>query len=306
MSLVGQTGFATDARVAREAFLAACAQAGLAPIRHDPDRGSGPPADTARLGAPGARHLLVLCSAAGGRGGFAGAGFVTAMLAGPLRRLMPRGVAAVLVHALNPLGPVWPALPDQPSQRARAAPGAEESWTSTLLANADKRFRDYARVSEQAMRGEGARMPDPAFGAATLAAIADAHCRDAERAVLIDMRPGPGRLGAVDILAGAPAASAAAMRARDWFSAQPAPLPPGGAAPSGGLARHLGAAEATPLIAEIGTRAQETVLGRLAADGPAKPAVDPLPANPEWRAAVLSKGEALIARAIARLASPSD
>lgn len=103
--------FAADYAAARAKFLAACAARGLAveshahPTHHGP---AGEPlaVDVALLGPADASAALVITSGTHGAEGFCGSGCQVALLADDAfaAYVARRGVAVILVHALNPWG----------------------------------------------------------------------------------------------------------------------------------------------------------------------------------------------------------
>ena len=106
-----QACFAPDYAAARERFLGACEAAGLEITTHrNPHpgpRGEALAADVAWAGSPNAQGVLVLISATHGAEGFCGSACqLDWLLAGGPERL-PRDVAVLLVHAINPHGFAW-------------------------------------------------------------------------------------------------------------------------------------------------------------------------------------------------------
>lgn len=96
---------------AREKFLAACSRAGLR-IKHHvhPERGVDGEElaiDVARLGAPGARRVMLLSSAAHGVEGYAGSAIQIGLLHPDGALPLSTDAAVVLIHALNPYGFSW-------------------------------------------------------------------------------------------------------------------------------------------------------------------------------------------------------
>lgn len=308
--MLSDRGFPTDVEAARESFLIAADRAGL---RVDSLEGeAGRPyatLDWVRLGAPAAPRLLIIGTGAVGRGSFAAAGALTHLLDGPIRRLLPAGVQALLVHAANPVGPLWPVhdlapAPPFPLRASRLAQ-EEESWTSALLANAERRFRDYQRASrlaaEEAEREQGG-VYRPAFSDAALDFILAGLETLPRRVAILDIRPGLGRFGELEVRAAAPAASDAALRAHDVFGAE---LPGQGDLPRalGGVAERLTGVETAPAVAEIGTRSAEgPLLGAIGGMMGGLHGGDPIAANPAWKESFLGHATALTRRAINRLA----
>jgi hypothetical protein len=105
--------FAPSYQAARAQFLAAAAAAGLPVTSHPhplPGRdGEALAIDVVRAGPDDAAAVLLVSSACHGVEGFCGSGVQHALLedAGLLADAAARGVAVVLVHALNPYGFSW-------------------------------------------------------------------------------------------------------------------------------------------------------------------------------------------------------
>ncbi len=107
-----ETGFfSKDYGTARGRFLDACAEAGAVIESHRaPARGpAGEPlfAEVAWLGPPRAERVLVTISATHGVEGFCGSGVQLGWLEAGLHKEMPKGVALLQIHAINPYGFAW-------------------------------------------------------------------------------------------------------------------------------------------------------------------------------------------------------
>ncbi|QQS12426.1 MAG: M14 family metallopeptidase [Rhodospirillales bacterium] len=103
--------FAADYPEAREKFLAAARIAGAATSRYDnpvkgPDGGSLS-TDVAWLGPDDADKVVVTISSTHGVEGFCGSGAQVDWLMRRGASALPRGVAALFVHAINPYGFAW-------------------------------------------------------------------------------------------------------------------------------------------------------------------------------------------------------
>lgn len=103
--------FSKDYAEARRKFRAAAAKAGavLKSYPH-PEKGPGGEdlaTDVARIGSPSAKRVLLIQSATHGVEGFCGSGAQIAWLRGGDWKRLPKGVAVVLVHAINPFGFAW-------------------------------------------------------------------------------------------------------------------------------------------------------------------------------------------------------
>lgn len=127
---------------ARTKFLAAC-DAAYIPVQAVAGRATGSEddrrtiyADLARFGSPSADRLLIMAPAEGGNSAFVSAGLMTALVQEKLYRFLPRDVALVVIHAINPKGPLWPG-PEVPST------DQEQDWQSDVLANAEARYQSH-------------------------------------------------------------------------------------------------------------------------------------------------------------------
>jgi len=103
--------FSADYGEAREKFLRAAASAGgaLGSLLH-PERGPGGAAlhcDAAWFGPRSAERVLVLISGTHGIEGFCGSGVQTGWLNRGEAARLPRDVAALVIHAVNPHGFAW-------------------------------------------------------------------------------------------------------------------------------------------------------------------------------------------------------
>jgi hypothetical protein len=103
--------FARDYAHARQKFLAAAESAGLKVASYrNPANGPAGEAlytDVVRVGPARAERILLFNSATHGVEGFCGSGIQVGWLRSGEWRRLPRGVGAVLVHAINPHGFAW-------------------------------------------------------------------------------------------------------------------------------------------------------------------------------------------------------
>lgn len=103
--------FAADYRTARTLFLTAARAAGaaLTSITHSDNgpAGEAMAIDLAWFGPADAERVLVLVSGTNGVTGFCGSGAQVDWMAGGGPAALPTGVAALVVHALNPYGFAW-------------------------------------------------------------------------------------------------------------------------------------------------------------------------------------------------------
>lgn len=106
-----ESAFGADYHGARASFLEAATAAGAriahyACPAHGP-RGEALHTDTAWLGDPAARKVLMVLSGTHGVEGFCGSGFQVHWLRSGLHEKLPAGTAVLFVHALNPYGFAW-------------------------------------------------------------------------------------------------------------------------------------------------------------------------------------------------------
>ena len=103
--------FSKDYAEARRKFLAACKAARLKPVSwRNPASGPAGEAlytDVVRIGSPAAARVVLVNSATHGVEGFCGSGIQIGWLRSGDWRRLPKGVAVVLVHAINPHGFAW-------------------------------------------------------------------------------------------------------------------------------------------------------------------------------------------------------
>lgn len=103
--------FARDYRGARAKFLEACLGAGLEPetFENPAPAPDGRPvyADVVAAGPADAENVLLATAGTHGVEGFCGSGAMVGWLRSREDRLLPPGVRAVLVHAVNPHGFAW-------------------------------------------------------------------------------------------------------------------------------------------------------------------------------------------------------
>ncbi|MSP88546.1 MAG: DUF2817 domain-containing protein [Alphaproteobacteria bacterium] len=103
--------FARDYADARRKFLAAAKGAGLKVASYaNPNKGPAGEdlfTDVVRIGSPAAKRLVLVNSATHGVEGFCGSGIIVSWLRSGQWKSLPRGVAMVLVHAINPHGFAW-------------------------------------------------------------------------------------------------------------------------------------------------------------------------------------------------------
>jgi len=103
--------FARDYAEARRKFLAAAKTAGLKVTSFEnPARGPAGETlhtDVIRIGSPAATRFVLTNTATHGVEGFCGSGATVGWLRSGEWKRLPRGVAMVMVHAINPHGFAW-------------------------------------------------------------------------------------------------------------------------------------------------------------------------------------------------------
>ena len=103
--------FRPDYQSARAAFLVAAQGCGavLESVSHPEPGPDGQPiaTDVAWIGPRDAERVMVVLSGTHGVEGFCGSGAQLHWLLGPGPAALPRGIAALLVHAVNPFGFAW-------------------------------------------------------------------------------------------------------------------------------------------------------------------------------------------------------
>lgn len=290
------TCFSADAAEARRRFLSACDRVGLRVDSHA-SHGTDQPAwcDVTRLGSPDARRVVVLCSAAGGPAGMLGCGAALGVLTQGGYRDLPREVALVLVHAMNPRGPVWP-VEDAPEETGQ--------WSDSLLSGAERQLAAFRAGEDAATAIDWAKLRDrpmaslrpPGWTAEVLRAIARTRLAGAEDVCIVDPRTGPGPFAEATLVGCDPPGSAGRARAEAWFALDPAreadALGEANAPCGGGLGRLLPSARVTDVIVEIGTHAAGSLL-----ETRRREAVSSFPMSPVWREAAWQAVRETLAKA---------
>ncbi len=321
--------FSDDGEIARDRFLAACGRLGVRARAYAGDAaaadGDTPPyADVARLGAPGARRAVVLCSGSKGSAGLVGAGVVLGCLERGIIRAIPRDVALVLVHGVNMQGPTWARfrepMPDASGESRKeptlgSNPGVRSGsdraqWDDPTLNEADRRFARYQEAQafdrDRLSRMTLSSMAPPAWTRETAQQVVDRYLEGAERVLVLDFRTGPGKYGAMEIFPDAAASGADWARVATWLGRDPTKLKRaqsiGGAQTGCGfdrLALGAGAAVAIPVAVEFGTYSAQYLLDSIAEP---EGKVTGYPKDMEWRAAVWKEARALIEQALGGIA----
>jgi hypothetical protein len=294
---------------ARASFLAAAAGGGarVASHRHPLAGPGGEPLflDEARLGPAGARRVLYVASGTHGIEGFCGSGIQTFLLRGGLAQRLPAGVAAVLVHGVNPWGFAWlrrvnednvdlnrnfldfaAGLPENPDYDGLAELLNPARFDEGALAAVRAAAAEFARergpaALYRAVSGGQYRHPrgvqyggvEPVWSNRVLRALWTRHSVDVELAACLDLHSGLGPNGVGLVLQTAAQASAAARLAKQWWPDVLRAEPAAGsdAALVSGLlgpafvAAHPRAA-AVGVVLEFGTRDLEQVTTAVLAD----------------------------------------
>jgi hypothetical protein len=238
---------------ARATFLAACAGAGgaLRSLRHPlraPDDGALH-LDAVRFGADAARRVLFIASGTHGIEGFCGSGIQSFLLGDGLAARLPKDVALVLVHAVNPWGFAWlrrvnednvdinrnfldhgapyPENPDYDALYDVINPSRFDAETVAATHEALRKLtreRGSAGVY-RALSGGQYRHPRgvqyggraPVWSNRSLRELWSEHAQGAALAAFLDLHSGLGPNGVGLLLQTAPEDSTAARLARAWW-----------------------------------------------------------------------------------------
>jgi hypothetical protein len=229
--------FSTDYAGARAKFLAAAAEAGLAVVSHaHPLKGSAGEdlaLDLVTLcpdaSAPcRAARVFVAMSATHGVEGFVGAAAQTAWLKKRYWEKVPKGMAVLLLHAVNPHGFSWlrrvtednvdlnrnfadftKPLPRKPAYDELAAAISPREWSEESQRDADAKLDAFVERQGQsalnrAIMGGQFSHPDgvfyggvkPSWSRDTVMKILDAYCSAAKHVAILDFHTGLGAFGA--------------------------------------------------------------------------------------------------------------
>ena len=318
--------FSHDYQAARAKFLDAArtAGAGLETIAH-PERGPDGGelfTDVAWLGPRDAEAVLVMISATHGVEGFCGSGAQVDWLRREEHRLLPPGVAALVIHAINPYGFAWLRRVTQENvdlnrnwvdfNSPRAAnPGYEaladqicpREWTPDVQASTAQALLAYSEqhgfmALQQAVSGGQYTHPlgvffggdQPTWSRRTQTGIFENYLRRAGRIAIIDYHTGLGPWGYAEEIIVAEPETPAFGRAAGWYGAAVTSPFAGGGSSSAEIAGDglsfapslLGHAEVTGMALEFGTRPVMEVLSALRADAWVHAYGDPL--SPEGQA----------------------
>lgn len=301
--------FARDYADARRKFLAAAKSAGLK-VTSYPNPAKGPAgealfADVVRIGSPTAKRLVLVNSATHGVEGFCGSGIIVSWLRSGQWKALPRGVAMVLVHAINPHGFAWLRrvtednvdlnrnFQDFAKPLPVNAPYDElhpviltERWDAAAAAERARVFdafrqRHGAMALQGAISGGQYRHADgvfyggagPTWSNRTFRAILDKFAAKAREVAFIDLHTGLGPYGYGELICHAMPGTPEWTELQDWYG-EGLTSPEAGnssSAPLTGFIRKavkeaLPEASVRALTIEYGTFAVPVVLGALVAD----------------------------------------
>lgn len=197
--------FKTDIYAARDQFLGSCDSIGLRVTAY-PGHGTGTQADdqpiyadVALAGSPDASSLIILSPAASWLSGCFASSMMTAFLREKLYLELPRHVACLLIHAINPKGPIWP--PFNVIQDNHPLPPAKD-WGEQFLMAAEAEYKENIHAREKGVALDRAglaalplsTMAIPAWDVGVIADIEHRFLRDRQQITLLDFE-------AVDYLA---------------------------------------------------------------------------------------------------------
>jgi hypothetical protein len=248
-----KVGFAPTYAAARESFLAACAESKGAHIAHR-HAGRGPDGgalflDEVRFGPHDAARVLFVFSGTHGIEGFCGSAIQQFLLRDGVVSRLPRAVALVLVHAVNPWGFAWhrrvnednadlnrnfldhdaphPSNPDYDALYDALNPQSFDEATIAAAQDRLRRFQTEAGFAAgyRAMSGGQYAHPrgiqyggrEAAWSNRTLREVWARHGAEVELAVGIDLHSGLGPNGVGLLMQTAPEASVAARLAHAWW-----------------------------------------------------------------------------------------
>jgi hypothetical protein len=301
--------FSDTYQQARDKFLDAASRAGgaLEKFRHPevgPD-GSQLSTDVAWLGPRDAERVLVLISATHGVEGFAGSGAQVDWLARGEAARLPPGVAALLIHAINPYGFAWlrrvthenvdlnrnwvdfnEPLPENAAYDALADAICPADWSEESQARSNSLLAEYGAqhgraALQRVFQGGQYRHPhgifyggsSPTWSRQVQTRIFSEYLQRAARVAIIDFHTGLGPWGFGERIALSPSTGAAFDRATRWYGKE-VTRPGDGTSASAPIVgdgltasfRLLPHAEVTAMALEFGTLPVESVLQALRAD----------------------------------------
>lgn len=300
--------FARDYAEARAKFLEAAAAAGakVQTFKH-PEKGPNGEllaTDVARIGSPSARNIVVIQSATHGVEGFCGSGTQVGWLKLGDWKKLPKNVAVLLVHAINPHGFAWvrrvtqenvdlnrnfpdfKKLPKRPALAELMPHVAPDNWTPETAAARRAAFGAFVAKHgpmglQETISGGQYEYADgiffggkgPTWSHQTFKAIVEKYLAKAKRVAFIDMHTGLGPYGHGELITMGRPGDEKFDRAVAWYG-ESVTSPEAGTSTSakleGLMERALGdmlpKAEVTPIAVEYGTYPTEFVMESLMAD----------------------------------------
>lgn len=301
--------FSVDYAEAREKFMAAAAAAGagIRSFRNPNALGpNGEPlfTDAAWLGPEDAHSVLFTCSATHGVEGFCGSGAQVGTFRAGVLRDLPSGVAALVVHAINPYGFAWQrrvnednvdlnrnfidhdkGLPKNPAYAEIHRLLVPTDWTGSAREAADKAIETFVAerglpVFQAAVSGGQYEHADgvffggvrPTWSNRTLHKIFDTWLKGRRRVAFLDYHTGLGPSGFGELICTHSPGTDGHRRARAWYG--DVTSPDDGSSTSApiqgyismGMERALPGVELTSVAIEYGTLPVPDVLQAVRAD----------------------------------------
>ncbi|HYM29936.1 MAG TPA: M14 family metallopeptidase [Candidatus Cybelea sp.] len=302
-----QGWFSANYAESREKFLGAAGNAGAAIQSYrNPARGPDGGAlftDAAWLGPEDAKDVLLTCSGTHGVEGFCGAGIQIASFRQRLYADLPRGVALLAVHAINPYGFAWVRRVTEDNvdlnrnfvdyaQPMRNAPYDEihgmlvpDDWEGPNHAKANQGIQNFIQqrgmsAYQAALTGGQYDHADglfyggrkPTWSHRTVLEIAQKFLRGRRRVAFIDYHTGLGPSGFGEIICTHLPNTPGERRCKEWYGEAKSPWDGSSAsAPiegfiAKGLERELPDVELTSIAIEYGTFPPGVVLDSLRGD----------------------------------------
>ena len=301
--------FAPDYRTARALFVEAAAAAGgrLEAISHPAPGPDAAPVfcDLAWFGDREAEAVLVAISGTHGVEGFAGSGAQVDWLRRGGAARLPRDVAVLLIHGVNPHGFAWlrrvthenvdlnrnwidftAPLPDNPGYDALAPAIEPAAWTAGVRSDVEAAITAYAGTHGRAavglaLSGGQYRHPTgvyyggaaPTWSRRTQTAIFETYLGQAGRIGVLDVHTGLGPRGVGEQIVTAPRSSDRFRRARSWYGGAVTSTYDGSSSSAALVGDGLSAApdllphaDVTAMALEFGTLPTEEVIWAVIAD----------------------------------------
>ncbi|MDP6604096.1 MAG: DUF2817 domain-containing protein [Rhodospirillales bacterium] len=304
--------FTSDIHNARTRFLSNCEAAGLAVASFRPplvEDNEAKFADIVRIGSPNADRLLIIAPGMRLADALCASGIEIGLLRESLREELPREVAIVMVHAIEPaVFTVHSTAHDLPKNR---------DWDDSVLAAAENRFAEYARKEglELDLAEAGEEIPNvpPGWPLETAAAIAERFLAGARRAIMIDVHTGSGAYGEGEAISCHAPGTPGERRAAEVFGARVAIDAAAAGAIAGPVARvlagRLGTAEVTALVLEFGAYSIRAVIDSMLSRGSGDPGDGPgigrlfYPDTDDWKELVWTRAVEVVRAGLKALAA---